>query len=93
MLAIFHEHPDWFRPLFAELDRRGVPYTRLDAARLGAARATVAGSSVLLPAERRLGSLEAAAAYAARVLALPDVVHIDPREEGGSSQPQLVVKY
>ena len=47
---------------------------RLDAARLGAARATVAGSSVLLPAERRLGSLEAAAAYAARVLALPAVV-------------------
>jgi glutathione synthase/RimK-type ligase-like ATP-grasp enzyme len=33
MLAIFHEHPDWFRPLFAELDRRGVPYVRLDAAR------------------------------------------------------------
>jgi hypothetical protein len=28
--AIYHEHPDWFRPLFAELDRRGVPYTRLD---------------------------------------------------------------
>jgi putative metallohydrolase (TIGR04338 family) len=49
---------------------------RLDAARLGAARATVAGSSVLLPAERRLGSLDAAAAYAARVLALPDVVQV-----------------
>ncbi len=49
---------------------------RLDAARLGAARATVAGSSVLLPAERRLGSLDAAAAYAARVLALPDVVRV-----------------
>ena len=47
---------------------------RLDAARLGAVRATVAGSSVLLPAERRLGSLDAAAAYAARVLALPAVV-------------------
>ena len=47
---------------------------RLDAARLGAAQATVAGSSVLLPAERRLGSLDAAAAYAARVLALPAVV-------------------
>jgi glutathione synthase/RimK-type ligase-like ATP-grasp enzyme len=31
-IAIFHEHPDWFRPLFAELDRRGVPYVRLDAA-------------------------------------------------------------
>ena len=31
-IAIYHEHPDWFRPLFAELDRRGVPYVRLDAA-------------------------------------------------------------
>jgi len=30
-LAIFFEHPDWFRPLFAELDRRGVPYVRLHA--------------------------------------------------------------
>src|SRR5436189_1278557 len=29
--AIYHEHPDWFRPLFAELERRGVPYVRLDA--------------------------------------------------------------
>ena len=29
-LAIYHEHPDWFRPLFAELDRRGIPYVRLD---------------------------------------------------------------
>ncbi len=47
---------------------------RLDAARRGAARATVAGSSVLLPAERRLGSLQAAAEYAHRVLRLPEVV-------------------
>src|SRR5690348_591224 len=31
-LAIYHEHPDWFKPLFTELDRRGVPYERLDAA-------------------------------------------------------------
>jgi hypothetical protein len=31
-LAIYHEHPDWFRPLFAELDRRGTPYVRIDAA-------------------------------------------------------------
>ena len=31
-IAIYHEHPDWFRPLFAELERRGVPYARLDAA-------------------------------------------------------------
>lgn len=30
-LAVYHEHPDWFRPLFAELDRRGVVYQRLDA--------------------------------------------------------------
>ena len=31
-LAIYHEHPDWFKPLFAELERRGLPYARLDAA-------------------------------------------------------------
>lgn len=31
-IAIFHEHPDWFRPLFAELDARGLPYVRVDAA-------------------------------------------------------------
>ena len=30
-IAIYHEHPDWFRPLFAELDRRGIPYLRIDA--------------------------------------------------------------
>ncbi len=30
-LAIYYEHPDWFRPLFAELERRAVPYVRLDA--------------------------------------------------------------
>ena len=27
-LAVFYEHPDWFKPLFEELDRRGVPYVR-----------------------------------------------------------------
>jgi len=31
-IAIYYEHPDWFRPLFQELDRRRVPYVRLDAA-------------------------------------------------------------
>ncbi len=31
-IAIYHEHPDWFKPLFAELDRRGIPFVRLDAA-------------------------------------------------------------
>lgn len=28
-LAIYYEHPDWFRPLFTELDRRGTPHERL----------------------------------------------------------------
>ncbi len=28
-LAILYEHPEWFKPLFAELDRRDVPYDRL----------------------------------------------------------------
>jgi len=31
-IAIFHEHPDWFRPLFNELDARGIAYERLNAA-------------------------------------------------------------
>ena len=31
MIAIYYEHPHWFTPLFAELDRRGTPYTRLHA--------------------------------------------------------------
>ncbi len=30
-VAIYYEHQDWFRPLFAELDRRGTSYVRLDA--------------------------------------------------------------
>lgn len=29
-IAIYYEHPDWFRPLFAELDRRRIHYVRLD---------------------------------------------------------------
>ena len=31
-LAIYHEHPEWFKPLFAELERRGIPFVRLNAA-------------------------------------------------------------
>jgi carbamoyl-phosphate synthase L subunit-like protein len=31
-IAVYHEHPDWFRPLFTELERRQIPYVRLDAA-------------------------------------------------------------
>jgi hypothetical protein len=30
-IGIYYEHPDWFRPLFAELDRRNIPYARIDA--------------------------------------------------------------
>ncbi|HLI92036.1 MAG TPA: hypothetical protein VKU83_00430 [Puia sp.] len=30
--AIYHEHPDWFKPLFEELDRRGIPFIRLNPA-------------------------------------------------------------
>jgi putative metallohydrolase (TIGR04338 family) len=55
---------------------------RLDAARLGAPLATVGGSRLLLPAERRLGTLAAARDYCARVVALPEVVaaagRVDP---------------
>ena len=32
-IAVYYEHPDWFRPLFAELERRGTPYIKVDAAR------------------------------------------------------------
>src|SRR5260370_1107458 len=32
-IAIYYEHPDWFRLLFAELDRRGTPYLAVDARR------------------------------------------------------------
>ena len=27
-IAIYYEHPDWFKPLFAELDKRGIPCFR-----------------------------------------------------------------
>jgi RimK-like ATP-grasp domain len=30
-IAFFYEHPQWFNPIFAELDRRGVPYTKIHA--------------------------------------------------------------
>ena len=31
-IGIYYEHPDWFKPLFAELDSRGIAYERIDAA-------------------------------------------------------------
>jgi hypothetical protein len=30
-IAIYYEQPNWFKPLFAELDRRGTAYIKLDA--------------------------------------------------------------
>src|SRR6266404_6565680 len=33
LMAIYYEHPDWFRMLFAELDSRGFNYVKLDASR------------------------------------------------------------
>src|SRR5262249_51492708 len=32
-IAVYHEHPHWFRPLFNEFDRRGTHYQRVDATR------------------------------------------------------------
>jgi hypothetical protein len=31
-IAIYYEHPHWFKPLFAELERRGDPVVRINAA-------------------------------------------------------------
>jgi len=30
-IAVYYEHQDWFRPLFAALDARGIDYTKIDA--------------------------------------------------------------
>lgn len=39
-IAIFYEHPDWFKPLFAELDRRQLPYVKIPADQHGFALAS-----------------------------------------------------
>ncbi|MCY7374359.1 MAG: hypothetical protein LH472_00080 [Pyrinomonadaceae bacterium] len=31
-IAVYYEHPEWFRALFAELDKRGIAYEKIDAA-------------------------------------------------------------
>lgn len=31
-IAIYYEHPHWFKPLFAELERRGTPFVQINAA-------------------------------------------------------------
>jgi hypothetical protein len=33
-IAVLYEHPEWFKPLFAEMDRRGLAWEALHAARL-----------------------------------------------------------
>src|SRR5260370_25838664 len=30
-IAIYYEHPDWFRPLFQQLDERGVNWLKIEA--------------------------------------------------------------
>jgi len=34
-IGVLYEHPEWFKPLFATLDRRGLPWIPVDAASLG----------------------------------------------------------
>jgi putative metallohydrolase (TIGR04338 family) len=58
---------------------------RLDAARRGAVRAQVAGSSLLLPAEIRFGTLASAQAYADAVLPA-DVPAVRLRRRRGQGQ-------
>jgi putative metallohydrolase (TIGR04338 family) len=53
---------------------------QLDAARRGAPRATVAGSSVLLPSELHFGTLAAAQQYAERVLPAYPAVTVRARK-------------
>ena len=40
-IAVLYEHPEWFQPLFAELERRQLPFTRIHA-----------GDLIWSPAER-----------------------------------------
>ncbi|MDQ3713676.1 MAG: hypothetical protein M3388_15850, partial [Acidobacteriota bacterium] len=32
-IAVYYEHPNWFRPLFAALERRGLPFEKIDVSR------------------------------------------------------------
>jgi putative metallohydrolase (TIGR04338 family) len=61
---------------------------RLDVARRGAPLATVGGSSVLLPAELRFGTLVVAAEYADWVLGLPPVVALAGRLTAPELRPR-----
>ena len=59
---------------------------RLDAARLGARRAVVAGSSIVLPVELRFGSLDAAARYADDLLTRWEVPPVVVRARRGQAR-------
>ena len=59
---------------------------RLDAARRGAARAEVAGSSVVLPRELQFGTLAAAQSYAERLLAGWDLPPVRLRSRRGQGK-------
>jgi glutathione synthase/RimK-type ligase-like ATP-grasp enzyme len=44
-IAVYYEHPEWFRPLFAELERRGAPHVKIDASRHGYDPSDTAGAA------------------------------------------------
>jgi hypothetical protein len=61
-IAILYEHPEWFKPLFAELERRDIPYDAIDVAQhsFGLAGEQVVTADLgkdvrLRPRRRRLG--------------------------------------
>ncbi|MDX1469744.1 MAG: hypothetical protein R3258_10425 [Acidimicrobiia bacterium] len=47
-IAVFHEHPDWNEPLFAEMSRRGLNWTSVDASKPGFDPAYVGEWDVLI---------------------------------------------
>ena len=47
-VGVLFEHPEWFRPLFATLERRGIPYVPIDAASLAWDPARRPGFDLLL---------------------------------------------
>src|SRR5258707_753145 len=61
-IAIYYEHPDWFRPLFQQLDERGVPWLKIDARqsrRTGFTSASIPRRSCRKRLQRAVESLRA----------------------------------
>ena len=57
-IALPFEHSEWFQPLFAGLDRRGIPYDRLLAAELSYdLRARTSQYALVVPLHARNGFL------------------------------------